>query len=94
MSFLRALVQGLGFGTGIEVVREAVRAAKDEAPAPEETLEQRTARLERELRAAEAAHAEAERQREVAKRARGEKKERDARDVDQELAELKKKLGR
>jgi hypothetical protein len=87
----RALLEGVGWRLGKEAAEDAIRSLRgDGEPAqaePVETPEARAKRLERELRAAEKARAEA-------KKAAEKKKAADARDVETELRELKKKLGR
>lgn len=91
MTLWRALLEGVGWRLGREAAEDAIRSLRGDgeaAPtAPVETPEQATKRLERELRAAEKAAA-------AAKKASEKKKQEDARAIETELAQLKKKLGR
>lgn len=84
MSLWRALQQGIGWRVGREIAEDLIGGAKREPEnAPEETPAQRDRRIA-------AAMAEAEkRAREVAKA-----KERDRKEVDRELAQLKKDLSK
>ena len=91
MTLWRSLLQGVGWRLGKEAAEDAIRSLKGDADAapetPVESPEARVKRVERELRAAEKAAADA-------KKATEQKKKEDARDVENELAQLKRKLGK
>lgn len=95
MSLWHALLQGVGWRLGREAAEDAIRSIKGAArEEPPETPEQRQERLDEELRAAERAAAGARKAAAEAKKAAEKKKAEDARAVERELADLKKKLGR
>jgi hypothetical protein len=84
MSLWRALEQGIGWRVGREIAEDLITGAKREPEKPpEETPEARDRRIA-------AALAQAEKRAKEAAKA----KERDRKEVDRELAQLKKDLGR
>lgn len=89
----RSILQGAGWELGKQAAKDALKKAEDELlgpeepPKPEEPPEARAKRLERELRAAEKAAGEAKKAREKAQK-------RLERDVEDELAALKKDVAK